>query len=84
MQKWSPYQAKHSQHEVSADHIQEFKPKSLDFTKKPTDAFMTQFSNIAQGPLDGQGFTSGVNISSMTDITNQGEMFVLQQAALSS
>ena len=40
-------------------------PKQLDFSKRPTDAFMAQFETIADGPLDSTGFmhAGGVSIS---------------------
>jgi len=40
-------------------------PKQLDFSKRPTDAFMAQFQAIAEGHLDSAGFihAGGASIS---------------------
>lgn len=91
MQKWSPFSQKHSQPDNEPNAVQEFiAPKQLNFTK-PADAFMAQFESIADGPLDGFVHAAGFNVSFgkhneqvtvepslMSDITNQGDLFVLQ------
>lgn len=59
-------------------------PKKLDFSKRPTDAFMAQFQTIAEGPVNSAGFihagSASISVgkvggqvlveSSLSDITN--------------
>jgi hypothetical protein len=89
--KWSPYAAsKHQSNLTVADENEasdfSVQPRSI-FAKKSTDAFMTQFDTIVDGPLEmkenGAMVAGSVEISlgkvdsststdyTMTDITNQ-------------
>lgn len=81
MHKWSPFGSKHHDGlDMNSQASNFIQPVQLDFSSKPTDAFMAQFDSIADGPLDENGYShvGGVNIS----LGKVGDTVMVEQASM--